>query len=468
LYPIAVLVHLQGGQRAILFLYSGHIMNEKVASQGQTIFYIVWLGQFVSVIGSGLTSFALGVWIFEKTGSATQFALIGLFAMLPRVVLSPLAGSIVDRWDRRLAMILGDAGAGFSTLILVLLLFTGRLEIWHIYLIVGSSAAFSTVQWPAYAAATTLLVPKNEYGRANGMIQLGKSAAEILAPAMAGYLVLTIQLDGVILIDFATFLFAIITLLSVRFPKSQSSTGKVEGFSLKEDIAFGWKYISACPGLLGLLVFFAAVNLLWGMVGALIGPMILDFTTSDEMGVILSVAGVGMLVGSLVMSIWGGWKRRINNVLFFEFLSGICFLLMGLRPSFWLIAMGAFGAHLTIAIVYGSNQAIWQSKVEPGVQGRVFAAQQMIAKATSPLAYLLAGPLADKVFEPLLVTNGLLTGNVGKFIGVGSGRGIGLLFIVMGMLKMAVTILGYAHPHIRFVEDELPDAIDELPGTPHL
>jgi len=441
--------------------------NRTIISRGQTTFTVVWLGQLVSVIGSGLTSFALGVWVFEHTGSATQFALIGLFAVLPRVLLSPLAGSIVDRWDRRRAMILGDAGAGFSTLVLVLLLFTNKLEIWHIYLIVGASAAFSTVQWPAFTAATTLLVPKKDYGRANGMIQLGRAAADILSPALAGFLMLIVGLDGVILIDFATFVFAVITLLPVRFPKPQGTIpGESENLSLKEDMTFGWKYISARPGLLGLLIFFAAVNFLWGMVGALITPMILGFTTSDMLGIIISIAGVGMLVGSLVMSIWGGPQRRINSVLCFEFLSGICFLLMGLRPSFWLIALGAFGAHVTIAIVYGSNQAIWQSKVAPGVQGRVFATQQMIAKAASPLAYLLAGPLADHLFEPLLAPTGQLTESIGQVIGFGAGRGIGLLFIIMGVLKMAVTAVGYAHPRIRFVEDELPDTTDDRTNPP--
>jgi DHA3 family macrolide efflux protein-like MFS transporter len=438
-------------------------MTHSIASHRLTAFATVWFGQFVSVIGSGLTSFALGVWTFERTGSATQFALIGLFAVLPRVVLSPLAGTIVDRWDRRRAMIVSDAGAGFSTLVLVLLLFADRLEIWHIYLIVGVSAAFSTVQWPAYAAATTTLVPKKDLGRANGMIQFGQAAAEILAPAVAGVLVQTIRLQGVILIDFATFVLAIITLLLVRFPQPPSTAaGESGSTSLRQEITFGWTYISARPGLLGLLLFLTVVNFLWGMVGALITPMILGFTTSDVLGVIISIAGVGMLTGSLVMSIWGGLQRRINGVLGFEFLSGICFLLMGLRPSFWPVAIGAFGAHVTIAIVFGSNQAIWQSKVAPDVQGRVFAAQQMMAKAASPLAYLLAGPLADNLCEPLLATTGSLAGNVGQIIGSGPGRGIGLLFIMMGLVKMAVVVAGYAHPRIRFVEDELPDAIDDV------
>jgi hypothetical protein len=300
------------------------------------------------------------------------------------------------------------------------------------------------------------------------MVQFGLAASEILAPALAGVLILTVQLEGVILIDFTTFLFAIASLVLVRFPKSQSAhTDKAET-TLKQEFSLGWKFIVARKGLFGLLVFFAVVNFLWGMVGALIVPMILGFTTSDKLGAIISIAGVGMLVGSLIMSIWGGPQRRINGVLNFEFMSGICFLLMGLQPSFWLIAMGAFGAHMTIAIVYGSNQAIWQNKVAPVVQGRVFAAQQMIARAASPLAYLLAGPLADDLFEPLLATNGFLSENAGKIIGTGPGRGIGLLFILMGMIKMAVTVVCHAHPRIRLVEDELPDALDEISNTPHL
>jgi hypothetical protein len=209
--------------------------------------------------------------------------------------------------------------------------------------------------------------------------------------------------------------------------------------------------------LLGLLALAAAINFLWGMVGALITPMILGFASSELLGFIISIAGLGMLTGGLVMSTWGGPERRINGMLAFEFLSGICFLLIGLRPSFWLTALGAFGAHVTIAIVSGSGQSIWQSKVAPEVQGRVFATQQMVARTTSPLAYLLAGPLADRVFEPLLAHSGPLAGSIGHVVGTGPGRGIGLMFLLMGAAKMAVTLVGYAQPRIRLVEDELPD-----------
>lgn len=443
-------------------------MTHKSARSGMAIFYIVWLGQVISLVGSGLTSFALGVWVFQRTDSITQFALIGLFTVLPRVLLSPLIGPLVDRWDRRWAMILSDTGAGLSTLTIVLLLYGGRLEIWHIYLLAAVSAAFGTVQWPAYMASTTLLVPKGNLGRANGMSQFGQAASEILAPALAGALLLTIGLGGIILIDFASFLFAVVTLLIVRFPKPQTTTsaeGKPGEGSWWHEIAYGWNYVTARRGLLGLLIFLATVNFMWGMVGALITPMILGFTSSHMLGVIISVAGAGMLVGSLAMSIWGGPKRRIYGVLNFELLSGVCFMLIGLRPAFWSVMLGVFGAHATIAIIYGSNQAIWQSKVAPGVQGRVFATQQMIARAATPLAFLLAGPLAERFFEPLLTASGPLVAGVGGIIGTGAGRGIGLLFILMGVAKIVVSLGAYLNPSIRYVEDELPDVVIDRPGA---
>jgi hypothetical protein len=429
-------------------------------SLGRRVFLIVWLGQAVSVVGSGLTSFALGLWVYERTGSVTPFALTGLFAVLPSVLLSTLAGVLVDRWDRRRVMLLSDTGAGLATLAVALLFLTGRIQVWHIYLATAVSAAFSTSQRLAYTAAIAQLVAKDRLGRANGLVQFGQAASEILAPTLAGILLLTIKVQGVLLIDFATFLFAVTTLLLVRFPRVEAAmAGRPDEEPLWREATYGWRYIAARPGLRGLIVFFAVVNFLWGIVGAVIVPMILGFTSADTLGILISIAGTGLLTGSLVMSAWGGPKRRINGVLIFEMLSGLCFLLIGLRPAFWPVAAGAFGAHLTIAIIYGSNQAIWQTKVPPDVQGKVFAAQQMIAASTKPLAYLVAGPLVDRLFEPLLIPGGPLAGNVGQIIGVGPGRGIGLLFIGMGVLKVAVTLASSLNPHIRRIEDELPDAI---------
>ena len=435
-------------------------MAQEKTPRGIRAFLAVWLGQAVSIVGSGLTSFALGLWVYERTGSVTPYALTGLFAVLPSLALSTLAGVLVDRWDRRRVMLLSDTGAGLATLAVALLFLTGRVQVWHIYLATAVSAAFSTFQRLAYTAAIAQLVPKERLGRANGLVQFGQAASEILAPTLAGILLLTIKVPGVLLIDFATFLCAVTALLLVRFPRIETATAGQLGEEPRwGEVTYGWRYIAARPGLRGLMVFFAVVNFLWGMVGAVIVPLVLGFTSADTLGVLISIAGTGLLTGSLVMSAWGGPKRRINGVLTFEMLSGLCFLLIGLRPAFWPVAAGAFGAHLTIAIIYGSNQAIWQTKIPPGVQGKVFAAQQMIAASTRPLAYLVAGPLVDRLFEPLLIPGGPLAGNVGQIIGVGPGRGIGLLFIGMGVLKVAVTLASSLNPRIRRIEDELPDAI---------
>jgi DHA3 family macrolide efflux protein-like MFS transporter len=435
------------------------MMSRFVTNTGK-VFLVTWLGQSVSLVGSGLTSFALGVWVFERSGSTTLFALIGMCAVLPRILLSPLAGAIVDRWDRRKVMVFSDAGACLSTLAAIILASSGRFEIWHVYLVAGANAAFSAIQWPAYMATTTLLVAGEDLGRANGLMQFGQAAEEILAPALAGGLTPLIGLEGVMLIDCATFILAVASLMLVRFPKPAAiSIGSSIVDSFWEQLSYGWKYIAGRPGLLGLLGLLAAVNFLWGMVGALVVPMVLSFSSSQRLGALLSIAGLGMLAGSLTMSAWGGPQRRIHGVLSFEMFSGVCFLLMGASASFWPVAIGAFGAHVTIAIVYGCNQAIWQSKVEPGAQGRVFAAQQMLVRASAPLAYLAAGPLADKLFEPLLSTPGVLSSSVGRVIGVGAGRGIGLLFIVMGLIKIVLPLAGYLQPRIRLVEEELPDAV---------
>lgn len=437
----------------------------KPLSGGLPAFIVTWFGQVVSLVGSGLTSFALGVWVFERTGSPTLFAFIGLFAVLPKVIFSPFAGALADRFDRRKVMILADTGAGLSTLFIALMLFSSRLELWHIYLSAAASSLCGTLQWPAYTAAVTQLVPQKHLGRANGMNQFGRAAAEIFSPLLAGVLVMTIQLEGVILIDVATFVFAMLSLLMVRFPRLERAPAQDGLAAFKDDLTFGWRYILARGGLLNLLFFQVTVNFIWGMVGALIVPMILSFTSSDKLGAIITIAGTGMLIGSILMTAWGGPKRRIKGVITFELLSGICFILMGLRPEFWLVAVGVFGAHVTIAIVFGSNQALWQTKIEPKNQGRVFAAQQMFASLASPLAYLLAGPLAEVIFEPLMASSGAFSQELGPYLGSGEGRGIGLMFVLMGLVKIMVSVWGYLNPRIRLIEDELPDAVaaNDLP-----
>ncbi|HVR08481.1 MAG TPA: MFS transporter, partial [Thermoanaerobaculia bacterium] len=310
--------------------------------QGMAGFLLVWAGQVVSTLGSNLTGFALAVWVYQRTGSATRFALIAFATMVPGLLLTPLAGVLVDRWDRRHALILSDAGAGCATLGLVVLIRQGHLEIWEIYLLMAAVSAFGALRWPAFSAATTLMVPSRHLGRASGMTQLGEAAAELTAPALAGVLLGVVGRQGIVLVDFVTYLAAIGTLLLVRVPSPPASAaGTAARGSLLREARFGWLFIRRRPGLLALLLVFAATGIGLGMVQVLLSPMVLAFTSAAVLGRVLTGAGCGMVAGSLVMSAWGGPRRRVAWILGLLALQGTVLLFGGWRPSAPLIALAA-------------------------------------------------------------------------------------------------------------------------------
>jgi MFS family permease len=441
-------------------------VKQKTAVGGMKIFSVVWFGQLVSTLGSGLTGFALGVWIYQETGSTTLFAINILCGTLPTLLVSPFAGALVDRWDRRKVMILSDTGAGLSTLAIWLLLSTGRLEIWHIYVATAFNTAFTAFQWPAYSAATTLLVPKKHLGRASGMVQIGQAVSQLISPVAAGFMFVSFGLPGVILIDFITYGVALLTLISVRFPRPEVTEAGEEGKgSIFKEAAFGWNYLKKLPGFMGLMTFFAAGNFLGGMIGPLLVPMILDMTTPDIMGVMFTVMGIGMLVGTLLMSAWGGPKRRILGIILPLTAEGFFLIILGASPSLVVFTIAGFVIMGMMPITNGSSQALWQSKIPADVQGRVFAVRRMVAMSLQPVSILVAGPLADNLFKPLMAENGPLADSVGKIIGTGSASGIGLLFICMGLTHMLIGGLAYAYPRLRNIQEEIPDAVsDELEG----
>jgi MFS transporter, DHA3 family, macrolide efflux protein len=446
-------------------------MDERLAVRGIWIFSIVWLGQLVSLIGSAVTGFALSIWVYQRTGSATQFALIAFCGVLPSVLFSPLAGALVDRWNHRWTMILSDIGAGLIALVIFLLLVTGRFEVWYIYVATALISTLSAFQWPAYTAATTLLIPKQHLGRAGGMLQMGQGVVQLVAPVLGGLLLEIIQLQGVVLLEAGTCLFALVTLLSVRFPRASTTpAGKPEKDSLLREVAYGWGYLTSQPGLLALLIFFTVSSFLAGIVGVLFGPLVLSFASPIVFGTLLSIAGIGTLVSSLVVSIWGGPQRRMQAVFNVMLLSGLCILVVGLGTSIPILGIVIFIFFSGTSVLNVCTQVIFQMKVAPYVQGRVFALKGAVTGASLPLAYLVAGPLADYIFEPLMAPNGPLAGSVGQLIGVGPGRGIGLMFMFIGALTMIVTVVAYHYPRLRLVEDELPDAIpdDKVSGEPEL
>jgi hypothetical protein len=436
--------------------------------RGMKTFLVIWFGQLISIIGSGLTGFALSVWMFEQTGQATPIALNALFFNLPRVILSPIAGSVADRYNRRVVMILADTGAALSTLAIAIILFSGNLQVWHIYLTTALSSAFSAFQEPAYRASITMLVPKKDLARAGGIQQIGFAIQSILTPLIASLLYLAIGLQGVILIDFVTFFIAIGALILVRIPQPKPTTEVEEpgeGKSMWRDAVFGWKYIRRRPGLFGLLWYYAAVNFFLSLSGVLVIPLVLSYGTAADMGVIQMAGGAAMLIGGLVIGIWGGPKRRlIWGVIAAIALSGIGYFMIGLRSSTWLIGSAQFVILFFIPISAALSQAVWQKKIAPDIQGRVFAIRAMIAYMIIPLANLVAGPLADNLFEPLLQEGGALSSTfVAGVVGVGAGRGIAMIFIVSAFSLWISSGYAFTNPRIRNLEEEIPDAIPDEP-----
>ena len=432
--------------------------------RGMRAFLVIWIGQVVSNLGTGLSGFALGVWAYRQTGSATALSLITLFSTLPNTLLSPLAGALIDRWGRRSVLLLNNFGSGACTLLMASLYWAGVLQMWHVYVLVCASRCFNVFQLPAFSATTALLVPRRQLVRANGMAQLGPAAGQIAAPLLAAALMDVIGVGGVIFLDCCSFLFAGATLLATRIPKPAISAAGQEGRgSLLYESFYGFTYIRQRPGLLGLLLFFAFANYCLTVVQILVTPLVLSFGTARTLAMVLTSGAAGGLAGGLALGVWGGGRslRRIPVILGFTLLQGATLLLGGLRPSALLVAAAMSVAMFALPVIRGSSEAIWQSKIPQDLQGRVFAIRRMIAGIAFPLAGATAGPLADRVFRPLLLPGGALAESVGRLIGTGPGRGVALMFVLFGVLTMLSVAVIWACRPVRNVETELPDV---LPG----
>jgi MFS family permease len=424
-------------------------------------FTIVWIGQVISLLGTGMTRFALTIWAWEVTGSATALALVGFFSFGPIVLLSPVAGALVDRWNRKLVMMFSDLAAGLSTIAILLLFATNHLQIWHLYVAGAFAGAFESFQFPAYSAAVTMMLPKEQYARASGMLSLAGSASGIFAPMLAGVLLGVIGIAGIMTIDVITFLAAIGALLVVRIPQPPiTELGRTGQGNLLQESAYGFRYIFERPSLLGLQLVFFTINLIATFGFTLLAPMILARTDNNEivLGSVQSAGAIGGVAGGLLLSVWGGPRRKVHGVLLGMVLASLSGeLLMGLGRGLYLWAAAAFFGSFFIPILNGSNQAIWQAKVAPDVQGRVFAVRRLIAQITAPVAMLLAGPLADHLFEPAMRSGGSLAPVFGGLVGTGVGAGMSLMFVIAGVLGAVAGLGGYAFSAVRDAEDILPD-----------
>lgn len=428
---------------------------------GMKAFIVIWLGQLISVLASSMTGFALSIWMYQETESATAMGLVQVCFITPFLIMSPFAGVMVDRYNRKLMMMLSDFTAVLATALILILHLSGNLQFWHLYIAAVLNGIGNTFQWPAYSAAVGTMVPKEQLGRVNGMMSLVEAGPGVVAPLLAGMLLPVIGLTGILTLDIVTFFLAIGALLVIFVPQPQRTEEgqKAQGNMLKE-AAFGFRYIFARPSLLGLQMLFFAGNLFSGVAFTVMAPMILARTGQNALiyGTVQTAAAVGAVVGGIAMSAWGGFKRRIHGVLaswIWFGLLGACILGAGRFLPVW-IAGAALG-ELVIPLMNGSNQAIWQAKVAPDLQGRVFSSRRLIAWFTNPVSPIIGGTLADFVLEPAMRTESALSNTFGWLVGTGPGAGMGLLMLICGVLIALVGVVGYFIPVIRKAEDLLPD-----------
>lgn len=428
-----------------------------------TAFLVVWLGQMVSVLASSMSHFGLTIWMYQRTESATALGLMQVAFITPFLALSPIAGVMVDRHNRKLMMMVSDLTAVIATGGVFALLVWGRLEFWHLYIAAVLNGLGNTFQWPAYSAAITTMVPKDHYGRANGLMSLLEAGPGVVAPMLAGTLLPVIGLVGILLLDFLTFFLAIAALLVVVVPQpARSQAGMEARGSLWHEAAYGFRYIWQRPGLLGLQMVFFFGNLFFGMAYTLLPPMVLARTDHNSVvfGLVESTGAVGAVVGGVLMSLWGGFRRRVHGVLLGWMVSALGVIVVGAGQGLPVWLPGAFIAAVAAPLVNASNQAIWQAKVPPDVQGRVFSARRLIAWFTNPVSPILAGTLADFVFEPALRRPDGAATAFAPLVGSGAGAGMGLLIMACGLLGLAVPVIAYLLPAIRHVETILPDHDD--------
>ncbi len=418
-------------------------------------------GQALSLIATGMTHFALTIWVWEQTGQATALAIMAACSFGPMVALTPFAGTLVDRWDRKLAMMLSDLGAALSTLTILALVSVDQLSLLALYLLGALSGSFQALQMPAYGAAFTMMVDKKHYARASSFREAARFTGMVASPLLAALLLGRIGLRNILIIDLVSFGLAFGSLALVHVPPPPPSREGRDAAAGKNSLRslYGWRYIRARPSLLGLLLTFCAFNLALILNMVVLFPMILARSGDDPiaLGTVQSAIGLGGIAGAALMAIWGGPRRRIHGVLGGMVVLSLMVAMIGLGHGVLWWSLACFLCTVSLPVITGSSQAIWQAKVEPDLQGRVFAWRRLISQAMIPVGFLVGGPIADRVVEPALMPGGALAATAGRIVGVGPGSGYALIIVVAGLLAAAVAVVGSGVRVIREVEDLLPD-----------
>ena len=412
-------------------------------------FSIMSIAETLSLIGSAMTQFGIGIWIWKTTGNATPFSINSTLFFIPNMLFTPIAGALVDRWPKKRALILPDLAAGIITIITLILYKTNNLTLWFIYTASFISGIFNTFQWPAYSVTISIMLKKEEYGKANGLFSLTDTAPMVVAPIVAGALLPIIQLGGIMTIDIITFILAIAAVLWVYIPDVRAEA--TEKVSLLKDAIFGFSYIYRIKPLFYLLIYFLSANFFAGFYTTLLSPMILAKTNNNSLilGMVQSALGIGGTVGGLIMTVWGGTKKKIYSVIGGGMMFGLGIALMGLSKILTLYLIAGFTIGVFAIIANSANQAIWQAKVPPEFQGRVFSARRVISESISVIPMATSGPIVDKILTPIFEK----PGKISSIFGQGKGGAISIMSFVAGVMIILVSIVAFLFPQIMNVED---------------
>ncbi len=423
-------------------------------------FLILWTGQLLSGIGTGMSAFALGVHVFRNTGSVTGFATVVLCLFVPSIILKPVGGVCADRFDRRRMMIIGDTGAAAGILFVFAMLSTRPAVLWPIYVGVGISSAFSAFQNPAYKAAVTDLLTPEQYSRAAGLVQLAASAQHLLSPVAAGVLMGVATIGTVLLVDTVTFGGAIITLIvvgpfgaSVATGPAARAVGAVAdgagatgttGFAQQtqrffRDLRDGWHAVAAHGQVLRIVVVLSLVTLFVGFLQTLFGPMVLTFTDARTLGTVQSVSALGMVATSVLLGLATIRTRYHEMLLVGLAVAGVSLALLGTTTHLVPLTVAFFLFFAALPLVNTGAEVLIRTGIANEQQGRAWGIIGILSQAGYLGAYLSAGVLADRVFEPLFAESAALAASVGRVIGTGPGRGMGFILCLSGICLTALT-----------------------------
>jgi len=426
-------------------------------------FLVVAGGQQISLIGSALTGWALPITVLVHSKSIGQFSLIAVLNLVG-LLISPLAGAIVDRGSRRRVMMLADCASGAIEAVVAVLVLTGHLELWEIYLLITSLSVTTTFQRLAYSSAVPQLVPKQYLGHATGVTQMTNGVAQLVVPLVAAGLLSLIGLGGIVVVDVVSYAFAIGVVLFVRFPNTLPWRPREP---LTTEIAKGFAYTWRDRGLRSILAFFAVLNIFLSPLLLLVSPLVLSFGSLSDVGLVSLFSGLGVMLGGTAMALWGGpRKRRFQGVLISTACMSAAGLAISLRPSLVLICAGAFALTFALTIMNAVYSTIVQLKVPYRYHGRVFALNTLVAWSTLPLGMGLVAPFGSELFNRLLAPHGALASTAGALVGTGAGRGTAFMFVLCSVGMLLVVAGALVIPRLARFDTDMPDALpDDLLGV---